>query len=48
MSLAQIGEFSFDMATMNVTSDFYTVGSRFSAVTTTTPFMVRWPPFAGF
>jgi CPA2 family monovalent cation:H+ antiporter-2 len=55
MSLAQIGEFSFIIATlgmsMNVTSDFlYPVVVAVSAVTTfTTPFMVKMAtPFAGF
>jgi len=55
MSLAQIGEFSFIIATMgttlNVTSKFlYPIVVAVSAVTTfTTPFMVRWStPFAAF
>ncbi|HEY0091031.1 MAG TPA: cation:proton antiporter, partial [Flavobacterium sp.] len=55
MSLAQIGEFSFIIATMgmtlNVTSKFlYPIVVAVSAVTTfTTPFMVRWStPFAGY
>ncbi len=55
MSLAQIGEFSFIIATlgmsMNVTSDFlYPVVVAVSAVTTfTTPFMVKMAvPFSGY
>lgn len=55
MSLSQIGEFSFIIATLGVslgvTSDFlYPIVVAVSAVTTfTTPFMVRWSePFAHF
>jgi CPA2 family monovalent cation:H+ antiporter-2 len=54
MSLAQIGEFSFIIATlgmsMNVTSNFlYPVIVAVSAITTfTTPFMVKWLPFSEF
>ncbi len=55
MSLSQIGEFSFIIATMgaslNVTSKFlYPVVVAVSAVTTfTTPFMIRWStPFSDF
>jgi CPA2 family monovalent cation:H+ antiporter-2 len=53
MSLAQIGEFSFIIATlgmsMNVTSNFlYPVIVAVSAITFTTPFMVKWLPFSEF
>ena len=55
MSLSQIGEFSFIIATLGmtlkVTSDFlYPIVVAVSAVTTfTTPFMVRWAtPFSEF
>ena len=55
MSLSQIGEFSFIIATLgaslNVTGDFlYPIVVAVSAVTTfTTPFMIKYAkPFAGF